>query len=122
MCGTASGLIFGGLINWLLTIIVTSSSLFGPIRAAGAQVHPRLGELLHCPLCAGVWIGFFQAFALGGPLRPGGILAEVLWNGLLYKSVAELVQVCAVSVTVAATQRQHSSSREHIEHVAATAS
>jgi hypothetical protein len=87
-----------GLVNWLLTVLVTSSSLFAPIRLAAAEVHPKLGELTRCPLCAGVWLGWFEAFVLGGPIPSRG-LGQVFWNGLLYKAVGELVAVGALSLT-----------------------
>jgi hypothetical protein len=89
-----SRVVYLGLVNWIITLIVTRSSLFAPIRVAAAELHPRLGELATCPLCAGTWVGFYQALIVGGPL-PGAF-----WNGLLYKAVAELVQACAVSLTV----------------------
>lgn len=85
--------IYLGLANWIATLIITSSRLFAPVRAAAAAAHPKLGELMSCPLCAGTWVGFFQALVLGGPIPSRWVLDQILWNGLLYKAVAEFVGV-----------------------------
>ncbi len=87
-----SDVVYLGLANWLATIIITSSSLFAPLRARAAVVHPKLGELVTCPLCAGVWVGFGQGVLLGGPLE------NFFWNGLVYKAVAELVQSVVLAI------------------------
>ena len=115
----ASRVVYLGLVNWLATIIITSSSLFAPVRAAAAELHPRLGELLSCPLCAGVWVGFYQALIVGGPL-PG-----TFWNGLLYKAIAELVHVWVLAITsighgALATSHNHQVLRrdEHVDTAA----
>jgi len=40
-----------------LTIIVTQSKLFEPIRKGAGKIHSKLEYLLNCPMCFGVWSG-----------------------------------------------------------------
>jgi hypothetical protein len=49
-----------GLLNFILcaygmTFILVYGSIFNPIR----PTKGKLGELLHCPLCTGFWVGVF---------------------------------------------------------------
>ena len=44
-------------VNAAVTTILTTSSLFDPLRAFMARLNPTLGELVNCDLCAGTWIG-----------------------------------------------------------------
>lgn len=56
------------LIIWLLyiagiTIIITQSSIFKPIRDDFNEINPAiLGKLVSCPLCLGFWVGLFSPF------------------------------------------------------------
>lgn len=45
-----------------ITIIVTQSSLFEKLRDWVSFYSKFLGELINCPLCFGVWVGFFASF------------------------------------------------------------
>jgi hypothetical protein len=40
-----------------LTIIVTQSKLFEPIRKGSGKIHKKLEYLLNCPMCFGLWSG-----------------------------------------------------------------
>lgn len=40
-----------------LTMIITQSYIFKPIRKIIQQISPVLGKLLHCPMCFGFWSG-----------------------------------------------------------------
>ena len=44
-------------VNAAVTTILTSSSLFDPLRVFMARLSPTLGEFVTCDLCAGTWIG-----------------------------------------------------------------
>jgi hypothetical protein len=52
-----------------ITVIVTESLLFGPLRDAVRKRSHYLGELVSCHLCFGTWVGF----ALALVFRPGWI-------------------------------------------------
>jgi hypothetical protein len=47
-----------------VTLVVTESKLFAPVRAAAAARVAWLGTLLACPMCFGFWCG--AALSLGG--------------------------------------------------------
>jgi len=40
-----------------LTIIVTQSKLFEPLRKGAGKIHSKLEYLLNCPMCFGLWSG-----------------------------------------------------------------
>lgn len=42
-----------------LTLIVTQSYLFKPIRNIASKMHPSLGKLLNCTMCFGFYTGMF---------------------------------------------------------------
>lgn len=97
--------LFLGAVNWVATEIVVTSVIFEDVRKLvdklGRRIEtrfPRAGSkvryFVKCPLCVGVWIGFVEAAAFGGPLHPHGIWA--VWaafvaNGLLYKAPGHLL-------------------------------
>lgn len=97
--------LFLGAVNWVTTEIVVTSVIFKDVREAAdklgtriKQKHPRIGEkvcyFLKCALCVGVWIGFIEAAAFGGPLHPHGVWAAwaaFVANGLLYKAPGHLL-------------------------------
>jgi len=45
----------------VITVTVTRSSLFEPIRSWGAGRSELLGALLSCPYCFGHWVGLLLA-------------------------------------------------------------
>jgi hypothetical protein len=47
-----------------VTLVVTESKLFAPVRAAAAARVPWLATLLSCPMCLGFWCG--AGLSLGG--------------------------------------------------------
>jgi len=97
--------LFLGAVNWVTTEIVVTSVIFKDLRDAADKLgtrikkrYPRIGEkvcyFLKCALCVGVWIGFIEAAAFGGPLHPHGewaAWATFLANGLLYKAPGHLL-------------------------------
>ncbi len=48
-------LIWFCLISYGLTQIIVYGSIFNTIRPASGKI----GELFHCPMCMGFWVGFF---------------------------------------------------------------
>lgn len=97
--------LFLGGVNWIATEIVVTSVIFEDAREVvdkfGKWVRkrfPRTGRkvcyFLKCALCVGVWIGFIEAAAFGGPLHPHGtwaVWAAFIANGLLYKAPGHLL-------------------------------
>ncbi len=97
--------LFLGGVNWMATEIVVTSVIFEDVRRAVdrfgkhigrrfPQVGKKLCYFVKCALCVGVWIGFIEAFAFGGPLHPHGIWAAwaaFIANGLLYKAPGHLL-------------------------------
>jgi len=49
------GLIYFILCSYGLTYIILYGSIFDPVRPATG----KLGELFHCSLCTGFWVGVF---------------------------------------------------------------
>ena len=45
-----------------ITIILTQSSLFERLRDWVSSYSEKLGELVNCPMCMGVWVGFIMSF------------------------------------------------------------
>lgn len=45
-----------------LTMIVTQSRLFGPMRDLCGKIHKGLGYLMGCPMCFGLWAGILVYF------------------------------------------------------------
>jgi hypothetical protein len=93
-----------GSVNWIATEIIVTSVIFKDVREiidrCGERVkarYPRIGEkicyFLTCALCVGVWIGFMEALAFGGPLQPLGWAswAAFIANGLAYKAIGHLL-------------------------------
>lgn len=112
-----STVLFLGLVNWLVTLILVESELTRPVRewVNGRRIkaevcveyphRPReyrniitcpwrcrawgkAHYLVGCHLCAGTWVGFMLAAAFGGPLASG--VVGVVSNGLLYKAVGHV--------------------------------
>lgn len=50
-----------GAINHQITHIVVAGSVFADTRDYCARCHPKLGQLVRCHLCFGMWIGFLLA-------------------------------------------------------------
>ena len=60
------------LLAWMLgvfgfTYIVVYSKLLRPVRENAYRVSTKLGDLLHCPLCLGFWVGLLAHFVCGSP-------------------------------------------------------
>ena len=71
------------LIAWCLlvygvTLIVTGSKLFEPLRQL--DWPPSVHHFLHCTMCVGFWVGCLACLMLPylGPLR--GLEEQVLWR------------------------------------------
>tara|TARA_R100000008_G_C3580059_1_gene167864 strand:- start:296 stop:604 length:309 start_codon:yes stop_codon:yes gene_type:complete len=50
------------LASYGMTFILVFGSIFNPIRPTTG----KLGELFHCPLCTGFWVGIFLWSLNGG--------------------------------------------------------
>lgn len=48
-----------------LTLIITSSKLFKPLREFVSKRSDFFGEMLGCAMCMGVWVGFAMSFITG---------------------------------------------------------
>lgn len=112
------GVIALGLVNWIVTVIVTQNKVCEDVREFvehfGTWLEPkskRLGGKVKyfasCPMCVGVWLGFAEAAAFGGPLHPHPSWASWIANGLLYKAIGHLVlQLSAVLHNVSEMTKQ----------------
>ena len=45
------------LICFGITFILTKAHITAYFRDKMEKAHPKLGELFHCPLCTGFWVG-----------------------------------------------------------------
>ena len=50
-----------GAVNHQVTHIVVAGSVFAETRDFCERCHPKLGQLVRCHLCFGMWIGFLLA-------------------------------------------------------------
>jgi hypothetical protein len=50
------------------TIVITVSGLMGPIRSYIESKSERLGYLVQCPMCFGVWVGACAALIVDVPV------------------------------------------------------
>jgi hypothetical protein len=50
-----------GAINHQVTHICVRGSIFQDARQRCGEIHPKLGQLVTCPLCYGTWVGFLMA-------------------------------------------------------------
>lgn len=56
------------MINIGITIIITQSKLFNPIRIFFCKINPNfLGILISCSLCTGFWSGVFTSLLFFSP-------------------------------------------------------
>jgi len=44
-----------------ITRLITEDSITEPLRDRAMEIHPKLGELVHCRMCTSVWAGAFVA-------------------------------------------------------------
>jgi len=51
------------LVSFGITFTVTHSKLCKDLREGAEQIHPKLGELVKCPMCLGFWTGCFLSLA-----------------------------------------------------------
>ena len=70
-----------------ITVIVTESLLFAPLREAVRRRSRYLGELVSCFLCFGTWVGLVLALIGRGPLglrrrRASGLPGALIAWGL----------------------------------------
>lgn len=74
-------------LNGAVTTILTTSTVFEPLRGHLERLHPLLGELSGCHLCAGTWVG-------------AGIAAVAVWRLGLTGSDAFLLGVVLTFATL----------------------
>ena len=55
------GLALLGAINHQMTHICVRGSIFEGVRQRCGELHPKLGQLVTCPLCFGTWVGLLLA-------------------------------------------------------------
>jgi threonine/homoserine/homoserine lactone efflux protein len=75
-------LVYGALVTMIVTIIVTESYLFGPVRSLAHRVSRHLGVLFGCFLCFGTWVGLAVGWLLPGEIH--WALAGLAYQGLAY--------------------------------------
>lgn len=91
-------LVLHGLVNDQATTLVCESDLFEPARDAAGAIHPLLGELVNCHVCAGMWVAIGQAAYGKGtvtlrPTRAGGFvggLASFVFTALAIAAAGRL--------------------------------
>ena len=60
-----------------LTLIVTESFLFQPLRERISKVSEKLGYLFSCPMCMGVWVGACVSFYYGADVFKSAMLTSL---------------------------------------------
>jgi len=64
---TLAHLIIWTLISFGITLSVTRGRILEPLRQKAMKLNEKLGQLLHCPMCFGFWVG---------------ILLSLLWQSI----------------------------------------
>ena len=65
-------LVSWGMVVCGVTLVVTQSTIFAPLRSLAGRLWPWLGKLLACPMCFGWWVG--AALSLYPGLGPSAAL------------------------------------------------
>ena len=52
------------LITFGISLVITQSKIFAPIRTRIAKISTFLGDLVKCIMCTGFWIGLFLSLFL----------------------------------------------------------
>lgn len=75
----------GALASLIVTVIVTESYIFRPVRSLAHRMHVHIGVLFSCFLCMGTWVGLGLGWLLEGP--------SDWWfvNGLAFHGLAYLL-------------------------------
>lgn len=75
------------MIAWALVVygvalVITSSTLFAPLRRLIGSLHPMLDKLVGCMMCVGFWWGFFLSLVVDAGISrflPGAIPDNNRW-------------------------------------------
>ncbi len=74
------------LVSFGMTVTVTLSTLFSPLRIKATKINHWLGDLVRCPMCFGFWVGLglstFWFSPTGFILLDGFLSLSTCW--LLY--------------------------------------
>jgi hypothetical protein len=116
-------LVLLGAINHQVTHICVRGSIFEGTRQRCGELHPKLGQLVTCPLCYGTWVGFLMALvfrpkvietAQAGQRIPqphwvrklAAFLADAFAIALTGRFFTELLAILAAQAAVKERQRQ----------------
>ena len=75
-------LLFFILSSCGITFILTTSSIFEPVRDFIEERSNFFGELVSCPMCSGFWVGLVVSaldFQNYNPIYAGAITSLVSW-------------------------------------------
>lgn len=89
------------LIVYGVSMIVTQSKIFEPLRDWAEKVNPKfLGRLISCMQCFPFWAGVFIALVIGPPLSApdfvvaaDGIFFTYLFTGALSSGTTYLIHI-----------------------------
>lgn len=72
-----------------LTLIITESFLFEPVRSKISKSSEKIGYLFGCPMCMGVWMGACVGWVYGADIFKSAMLTSLL--SLIIMSVINLL-------------------------------
>ena len=81
------------LVSFGITLAVTQGSIFDGLRTRATLVHPKLGQLLGCPMCFGFWVG------IGLNLVDHSITSSFIWDGFLSLSTCWILYCLCLWLT-----------------------
>ena len=55
------------LVSFGITFSITHGKIFKALRHRAEKTHIKLGELLHCPMCLGFWVGIILSLTWKSP-------------------------------------------------------
>jgi hypothetical protein len=75
----------------IISVTLTRSTLFDPVRTKLGEINQKLGELVSCPYCAGHWISAFITCIAYNNLdilvKPTILNYAVCWAVILFASM-----------------------------------
>lgn len=86
-------IVFELFILYQITQIITESQLLEPIRSSFVYsklwIFKKIGHLISCFLCSGVWVGFILSFRLFNFAEYLGYYElSWFWNGLFFSCLS----------------------------------
>ena len=87
------------LITAGITSVITTSSLLSPVREYILKKSEYFGEMVHCPMCMGFWVGAaVSSMSFGiNPIYGGAIASFMSWSLVSFVDMMQTISSYAES-------------------------